>query len=41
LLEIALTTRLALHARADFSTSRVTPDRWSSARSLSLGLAVY
>jgi hypothetical protein len=41
LLEIALTTRLALHARADFSASRVAPDRWSSARSVSFGLAVY
>ena len=41
LLEIALTTRLALHARADFSASRVTSDRWSSARSVSFGLAVY
>jgi hypothetical protein len=41
LLEIALTTRLALHARADWSTSRTAPRTWSSARSLSVGLAIY
>ena len=41
LLEIALTTRLALHARADWSTSRTAPTTWSNARSLSVGLAIY
>ena len=41
LLEIALTTRLALHVRADLSTSRTAPRTWSSARSLSAGLAIY
>ena len=38
LLELALTTRLALHARADWSTSRTAPGAWSDARSLSVGL---
>jgi hypothetical protein len=41
LLEIALTTRLALHARLDWSASRTSPTTWSNARSLSAGLAIY
>jgi hypothetical protein len=41
LLEIALTTRFSLHARADWSSSRTGPTSWSSARSLSAGISVY
>jgi hypothetical protein len=41
LLEIALTTRLAITARWDWSTTRMEPGRWSSAQSLAAGLAVY
>lgn len=39
--EIALTTRLALHARADWSASRTAPGTWSPTRSLSAGIAIY
>jgi hypothetical protein len=41
ILEVALTTRLALHARLDWSGVRTTPQDWSRARSLSAGLAIY
>jgi hypothetical protein len=41
ILEVALTTRLALTARFDWTALRSAPDNWSSARSLSAGLAIY
>jgi hypothetical protein len=41
LFELALTTRLALTARWDWSRTRVDPGVWSSANGLSVGLAVY
>jgi hypothetical protein len=41
LLEIALTTRLAITARWDWSTTRMDPGHWSGAHSLAAGLAVY
>ena len=41
LFELALTTRLAITARWDWSTTRMDPGHWSSAHSLAAGLAVY
>ncbi|HEY0706628.1 MAG TPA: hypothetical protein VGG33_07520 [Polyangia bacterium] len=41
ILEIELTTRLALTARFDWSTARTSPSNWSQARSISAGLAIY
>jgi hypothetical protein len=41
LLEVALTTRLALTARFDWSVQRPSADHWSHARSISAGLAIY
>ncbi len=41
ILEIALTTRLALTARFDWSVIRKSPGDWSSARAISGGLAIY
>jgi hypothetical protein len=41
ILEIALTTRLALTARYDWSTLRSSPGTWSTAQSVSAGLAIY
>jgi hypothetical protein len=41
ILEVALTTRLALHARLDWSGARTAPDQWSRARSISAGVAIY
>jgi hypothetical protein len=41
LLELALTTRLALTFRADWTGTRTTPDHWSPSTTLSGGLAIY
>ena len=41
IVELALTTRLALTARFDWSALRASPGDWSTARSLSAGLAIY
>jgi hypothetical protein len=41
ILEVALTTRLSLTARYDWTAARVAAGDWSNARSISAGLAVY
>ena len=41
LLEVALTTRLALTARWDWTHTRAAPGHWLAAQTLSAGLAVY
>jgi hypothetical protein len=41
IVELALTTRLALTARFDWTALRSSPGNWSTARSLSAGLAIY
>jgi hypothetical protein len=41
IVELALTTRLALTARVDWTALRSAPGNWSYARSLSAGLAIY
>jgi hypothetical protein len=41
ILEIALTTRLALTARYDWTAARIAAGEWSTARGVSAGLAIY
>jgi hypothetical protein len=41
MLELALTTRLALTFRADWTGTRATPERWTPSTTLSGGLAIY
>jgi hypothetical protein len=41
ILEIELTTRLALTARYDWSMARTSSSNWAQARSISAGLAIY
>jgi hypothetical protein len=41
ILEIALTTRLALTARYDWTAARIEAGNWSTARGISAGLAIY
>jgi hypothetical protein len=41
MLELALTTRLALYGRADLTASTVDEGRWGTTGAISLGMAIY